>query len=105
MTKSSTCSGKKGPLAEFRSESEASDFIRYKEINHLVPYQCPKCDMWHLSPQNRQTPNTPCESCGKSLYPSEETALLRATIIENEQGISLSAYPCPLGGGWHLTSK
>lgn len=105
MGKSSTCIGKNGPLAEFDSEYEAQSFLDQKGINHLIPYECKKCKMWHLSPEDRHTPSTPCEWCNKALYKSEKDARQRAAILRKDQKVALRVYQCPHGDGWHLTKR
>ena len=114
--KSKTCTGKKkrGPLTEYDSESEASEAAQYakeKHRNHLIPYQCQTCKKWHLSPVARQTPSTKCAHCvgsdgnPKDSYGTEKDALRRASIIRKESGLSLHAYACTYGNGWHLTKR
>lgn len=112
--KSETCFGKLSgqPLKQYYSEEEAqsaADFSNEYYGNDLSPYHCGKCDLWHLSPKNRQTPNQKCIRCTggdgyeKASYRSEREANMRAEIIYGEQGISLRAYECSYGMGWHLT--
>ena len=105
MGKSSTCTGNNGPLSEFDSEADALYCIEEMRINNLVPYKCQKCKKWHLSPKNRQTPSTKCNSCHKDLYSTKAIALRRAEIIREEKGVRLSVYKCSYMEGWHLTSK
>lgn len=57
--KSETCfsnhDGK--PLIFFASKLEALDSARYekKRYGHsLLPYQCDKCNFWHLSPKSEE---------------------------------------------------
>ncbi len=113
-SKSKTCTGKKTgkPLTEYGTEDEAREAARYASANykrHLTPYHCQTCDKWHLSPVNRQTPSVKCAFCvgqdgrPKDAYSTEKDAKLRAGIIRKESGISLRAYACQYGNGWHLT--
>ena len=111
--KSTTCFNRKGkPLTEYYTESDAqegADYANKLHRNNLTPYRCDKCGLWHLSPQNRQTPSRKCNICKdrngkpKELYFFEQDAKQRAKILYKEQGVSLSVYECPNGDGWHLT--
>jgi len=112
--KSKTCTGKKTgkPLTEYGSESEAGEAAKYASAEykrHLTPYLCQTCNKWHLSPANRQTPSKKCAFCAgsdgqpKDAYGTEQDAKRRATIIRKESGVSLRAYACHYGNGWHLT--
>ena len=112
--KSKTCIGMKTgkPLTEYGSESEAEEAARYARATYksrLTPYLCQTCNKWHLALANRQTPSKKCILCtssdgsAKDTYQTEKNARLRASIIRKESGVSLRAYPCPCGTGWHLT--
>jgi len=113
--KSISCFKKDGePLSQYYSEYEANEGASYIKQKHgldLVPYDCPKCGYWHLSPIDRQTPSKECIYCTdshgkhKELYETEETAKIRAEIIKEEQGIKLKVYKCPKQEGWHLTKN
>ncbi len=114
--KSKTCTGKTTgkPLTEYGSENEAAEAAQYASANYkrqLTPYLCQTCGKWHLSPANRQTPSQKCAHCAgadgrpKDTYRNEKEAKLRAAIIRKESGVSLRAYPCPYGSGWHLTKS
>jgi hypothetical protein len=114
--KSKTCTGKKTgkPLTEYGSESEAREAALYAGAEYkrtLTPYLCPACGKWHLSPANRQTPSKRCAFCTgsdgqpKDAYATEPDAKRRASIIRKESGVSLRAYPCQYGNGWHLTKS
>ena len=112
--KSDSCSSKRTgePLTEYNTEYEAQEGADYANStygNNLAPYKCRDCGMWHLSPKDRQTPSSKCNSCTdsngqyKDLYATEQAAERRATILYEEKGISLSVYECPYDRGWHLT--
>lgn len=112
--KSQTCFGKVSgkPLTVYRSRAEADESARYVEGRYgraMVSYQCETCGEWHLSPSERQTSSTQRGCCidrngrPKAAYASRKGAERRAAILLREQGVSLSVYPCPNGGGWHLT--
>lgn len=112
--KSKTCTGKQTgkPLTEYGTEHEAREAANYASATykrHLTPYLCQTCNKWHLSPVNRQTPSAKCPHCAgsdgrtKDAYGSEQDAKRRAAIIRKESGVSLRAYPCQYGNGWHLT--
>jgi hypothetical protein len=113
--KSNTCFKKDGqPLTVFFSEYEAqegADYANSTYDNNLSPYQCKKCDGFHLSPANRQTPSTQCSRCKgadgapKNLYETEQGAQRRAIILYTERNTNLYAYPCPYHKGWHLTKR
>ena len=100
-SKSKTCTGKKTgkPLTEYGTEDEAREAARYASANYKR----------HLTPVNRQTPSVKCAFCvgqdgrPKDAYSTEKDAKLRAGIIRKESGISLRAYACQYGNGWHLT--
>jgi len=112
--RSSTCFGRTGaPLNEYRYRGDAERHARILRTEHgteFVPYQCGHCNLWHLSPAERQTPSRPCNFCrdqnghAKDLYLSEHAAKKRAGIIFRERGIRLKVYPCPSQTGWHLSS-
>lgn len=114
--KSETCFGKLSgkPLIQYYDQEEAQVAANYcKEFygNDMSPYRCDKCDLWHLSPKSRQTPSQKCNRCTggygveKASYHSKNAARLRASIIYDEQGISLRVYKCKYGSGWHLTKN
>jgi hypothetical protein len=77
----------------------------------LTQYLCQTCNMWHLSPANRQTPSKKCAFCAgsdgqqKDAYATEQNAKRRAAIIRKESSVSLRAYACQYGNGWHLTKS
>jgi hypothetical protein len=106
------CIDRKGKrLSTYYSESEALDSAKYEKNEHgldFVPYRCKKCEYWHLSPRERQTPSKECEFCTdsggkrKQLYENREAAVKRAEIIKRESKISLTVYKCPYRSGWHL---
>lgn len=112
--KSFTCVGKTSglPVTEYDSLEEAWDGAEYASAAHqneLVPYQCNRCQLFHLAPKNRQTPSRTCHSCAgadgrpKEAYASLQDAQRRADILRSERGIFLRAYQCDYGSGWHLT--
>jgi hypothetical protein len=113
--KSKTCFKKDGePLSAYQSRIEAEDgafFVRFNYGTDLIPYQCPTCSKWHLSPPARQTPSKECSYCidsngkKKELYESEESAHKRAEIIKIDRGTVLRVYKCPHNEGWHLTKN
>jgi hypothetical protein len=112
--KSILCIGKTSgaPVTEYDSQMEAqhgADHVRTTYGNDLVPYQCTRCQRWHLAPRNRKTPSTTCAHCTgadgrpKEAYATEHDAERRAEILRAERSVFLRAYPCPYGEGWHLT--
>ena len=112
--KSETCIGKTSgkPLTEYVSEREAQEGADHAQSRYgrkLVPYQCDACGLWHLAPQNRQTPSTKSPVCTgadgkpKDSYRNENEAQRRADILRREQGAGLRVYACEDGHGWHLT--
>ena len=114
IRKSSSCFSKRHgkPLSVYASRwaaQQSADYENHHYGNDLVPYHCYRCGEWHLSPQDRQTPNTKCRHCRgfdgkhKNLYVSETYAGKRAAILKKEKGISLRTYKCPYNSGWHLT--
>ncbi len=113
--KNPDCINKQGkPLTCYlneRSALEAASYLNTTTGGDFLPYDCKKCDFWHISPQNRHTPSRKCGSCisssgeYKDLYSKEEFAKQRARIIHKEQGVRLSLYSCPSGEGWHLTKN
>jgi hypothetical protein len=113
FAKSTTCSSSKGrPLTEYPTEAAASEAAAYVAQQHgldLVPYRCPRCHHWHLSPRERNTPSEHCSFCtgssgeAKALYRSRRDAARRAQIIGDERGLRLKVYRCPHHQGWHLT--
>jgi len=114
VIKSETCIGKTSgkPLTEYPSKQEAqegADHARSRYGHKLVPYQCDTCGLWHLAPENRQTPSTKCPVCTgadgkpKDSYRSQSEAQRRADILRREQGAELRVYACEHKHGWHLT--
>ena len=91
--KSDTCFSKSGsPLSVFMTEREAQSSADYERGRgrSLYPYQCKKCGLWHLAPEESRVEFR--ENAEKALETSEEA-----------RGVSLSVYKCPEVGGWHLT--
>lgn len=112
MFESAVCKKKDGkPLKSYESEFEAKEAIEYVKMKYgdeQVIYKCSKCNFWHLSPKERQTPNhkSNClDSNGKpkQAYPTKESAEARAKIIFEEQGTKLYVYQCDQCGEYHLT--
>lgn len=112
----SKCTNRKTgrPLKTYESELEAKCNASYLCTVHkreMVPYFCSRCSKWHLAPKESHTPSISCHWCmgrdgeNKDLYPSEQVALRRASIIEKRTSIRLRAYKCPHEDGWHLTSR
>ncbi len=112
---SKTCFGKVSgkPLKSYFTKMEAMEAVSYVKNeygNEQVAYKCSKCEYWHLSPADRQTP---CKTCScvdsygkpKQLYETQEAAEKRRDIIFREQGKYLNVYPCEVSFGWHLTHK
>lgn len=108
-SKSKTCRGSNGnPLTEYLSKGEAEGGARYVQAEYgrkMVSYRCHQCDLWHLSPADRYTPNRYCAACGKDAYESRDAADKRAGIIRKEKGVKLKTYACPYEAGWHLTRR
>ena len=100
--KSETCVGKKSgkPVTEYDSQREAQEGADHANSTYgqdLVPYQCDRCSLWHLSPASRQTPSSQCGYCTgsdgkpKESYGSAEDAQRRAEILRQEQGVTFSS--------------
>jgi endogenous inhibitor of DNA gyrase (YacG/DUF329 family) len=114
MSDSLTCRGRNGrPVKEYLTLADAqsaADYVKTRHKNNMIPYQCARCGRWHLSPASRHTPSQTCACIdhngkAKESYQTEADAKKRAAIIYREKGVSLSVYPCPLGNGYHLTSR
>ena len=114
VMKSETCIGKISgkALTEYESEREAQEGADHAQSRYgrkLVPYQCDTCSLWHLAPENRQTPSTKCPVCTstdgkpKDSYRNQSEAQRRADLLRQEQGATLRVYVCEHGHGWHLT--
>ena len=114
--KSSTCFNKLGkPLSEFLTEAaaqESADYERSARGVSLYPYQCNRCGLWHLAPQESRVAfkKYAClclDSLGKStrLYATREDAEKARISSEEARGIALTVYECPEGDGWHLTHR
>lgn len=111
--KSDTCFGKDGkPLSEYDSREaaiEAAEYCRMRYGRTMHPYACEKCGRWHLSP----VPRIATGACGcvdktgtaKCLYFSRRDADVMAGRLRGRDRVELRIYPCPLKGGWHLTSS
>lgn len=111
--KSNTCFSKSGePLSFFMTEAAAQGAADYERSEHgmiFYPYQCDKCEHWHLTPQESRVAfkDNACsctDSFGKSkrLYATREDAEKARIISERARGIVLTVYECPEGDGWHL---
>ncbi len=114
--KSATCFGKASgePLTEYFLEYDAQAAAEYANQcygHELVPYECSKCNKWHLSPKKRQTPSKKCNHCTggdghlKDSYESKNDAHTRADILLKEHSVNLNVYQCEYGNGWHLTKS
>ena len=114
MFDSDVCKKKDGTsLKSYETEFEANQAIEYvKDMygNDQIAYKCPTCNYWHLSPKERQTPSH--RSCcldsngkPKQVYPTYESAEMRAKIIYEERGEKLYVYYCAQCGEYHLTHK
>ncbi len=114
VQKSKSCFGANGePLTEYGSRSEAREGADYAKFHFgnesLVPYICEICGCFHIGPKDR-APSKTCPDCtgsegeNKDIYQTEPEAQ-RMVKIKMKKGKYLSAYPCPVGNGWHLTKK
>lgn len=114
--KSNTCFSKRdgSALSTYESQEEADNGANYaneKYQRDLKAYICDKCNLWHLSPKDRETPNSICKHCTdgenkpKALYQTEGNARRRAEILYNEKAIRLNIYKCEYSEGWHLTKS
>lgn len=112
--KSSTCFSKSGkPLSVFMTEAEAqrsADHERSERGMNLYPYRCERCGYWHLAPEEsrvafKEDACSCTDSQGKSkrLYATREDAEKARITSEKTRIVRLEVYPCPEGGGWHLT--
>ncbi|WP_261859332.1 hypothetical protein [Photobacterium sanguinicancri] len=102
------------PLSVYFTELEATNAANYANQCHghdFVPYQCERCEHWHLAPKHRHTPSKTCFNCtggdgkNKQLYPTYQIAKQRAEILFQEKGKHLKLYECPFNKGWHLTKN
>ena len=100
------------PLTEYATEQAAEEGAvgaKYRYGSRLVPYKCRKCHLWHLAPEDRQTPSEECKHCVsfngrlKRSYWRQRDAERRAQILFEEKHIVLHVYKCEHGSGWHLT--
>lgn len=114
--RSQTCRGRSNgrPLMTYSGEAEAANQADYSARVHktaLRPYQCHTCGCWHLSPKPARPTFEACFKCvgrdrsSKIAYPTEGDANEAASRIGAHSAISLRAYECPYGDGWHLTSR
>lgn len=96
------------PLSVYSTEAKAQESARYQKRERgieLFPYQCDRCEKWHLTPVNGKPNQCSCtDSNGKSkyLYPTREAAEQQLER-EASRGHSLRIYPCNEGKGYHLT--
>lgn len=113
--KSETCFSKSGnPRSVFMTEAEAqrsADHERNERGINLYPYQCERCGLWHLAPEEsrvvfKEYACSCTDTLGKSkrLYATQEDAEKARISSEEARKTKLTVYPCPEGGGWHLTS-
>ena len=93
--KSTTCVSRHTgrSVTEYHSEYQAKLGASYVSAEfgiEMTPYKCTKCGHWHLSPKQRQTPSSKCNTCtdrnghNKELYVSKKAAGMRAEIIKKE---------------------
>lgn len=113
-----TCYGKVSGkiLTQYDTNHGAQSAAAYVLEEHgkkMVPYQCQRCQFWHLSPIERQTEHTSwsCSCVGennhsKDCYKSKSDAECRAQILKEDMGKILNVYRCPETDCiWHLTKK
>jgi hypothetical protein len=110
--RTSICGGKERKAYYSETEAlEAAIYVQNRYNNDQVPYHCPECGMYHLSPKERQTESEECNYCTdsrgrpKQLYLNIEAAENRRRIREREGSIVLTVYRCPYRAGYHLTSR
>lgn len=109
-TKSTTCTGKHGPLTVFFSPSQARAAALYEKERRghdLDQYMCHTCRRWHLRPRKHKTNTCGCtDRYGdrKPLYASKAEAERAKEGAYKKHGAHLYMYPCPHGQGWHLSS-
>ena len=96
----------------------AAAYVSEEHGKEMVSYKCERCQLWHLTPIERQTEHTNW-SCmckdengqSKDCYKSKEDAQRRAQILKKEMGANLYVYQCPETDKdyfdciWHLTKK
>ena len=113
--KSATCVSKANqkPLTEYYSQREAEDAAEYAAIEYgteLEPYQCGRCQRWHLSPVERSDVRSQRFACNckgadgrpKRLYSRRDAE--QNAKLGGSSGVSLTTYACPQNPGfWHLT--
>lgn len=100
------------PLKSYQYHSAAQHGADHAKIYYghsMVPYQCDRCDYWHLCPEERHTPSETCSYCTssagkpKQLYATYEAAKKRADCLWQENRVKLDVYECRYQFGWHLT--
>ena len=113
--KSATCVSKANqkPLTEYYSQREAEDAAEYAAIEYgteLEPYQCGRCQRWHLSPVERSEVRSQLVACNcKGADGRPKKSYSRRDVEQNANlggsgGVSLTTYECPQNPGfWHLT--
>lgn len=113
--KSATCVSKANqkPLTEYYSQREAEDAAEYAAIEYgteLEPYQCGRCQRWHLSPVERSEVRSQLVACNcKGADGRPKKSYSRRDAEQNANlggsgGVSLTTYECPQNPGfWHLT--
>jgi len=100
-----------GRLREFDRRADAIRAAKFDplSVSAVEPYECPKCDHWHLRPVEATGPiptDGTCLQCSgrdgrpKIAHPTYESALEQAL---STTGAQLTVYQCPHGRGWHLT--
>ena len=105
------CHGKE--INGFTEFEEANSTCKYMETQfkkEFYVYFCNECQLYHISPKDRQTRmfKSEClDSFGnpKQSYLTEMEANTRKDIIFNEKGIKLFAYKCDKCNYFHLTHK
>ena len=105
------CHGKE--INGYTTEEEANSSCLYminKFAKEFYVYFCNNCEMYHISPKDRQTRSflSECiDSSGqpKQSYLTENEAIIRREIILKEKGVELFTYKCEKCGYYHLTHK
>ena len=92
-------------LIQLVSKQKGQKFkvAKSKDLNRKLGMLTSHCDDTVSFDEN-------CPCCGKNgqkkkLYSTEAEALIVAEQCSKERGYPLRVYPCPYGGGFHITSN
>jgi len=107
------------PAYPYATEQEARYMMELRWARTAAAlrlFKCQDCGYWHLTDEAAEPWQTEaaypcCSECvsrngnSKISFPNASVAAAKADLL-NRKGLGrFRAYPCPSGGGWHLTTR